>query len=144
MKHVLRRAGFYLVAFWASITINFLIPRLAPGDPAGAIMGRFQGKMNPAAIHALWTLNAIRGWEALPKEAIEVIARRPLEHPSAAVRRNAALSLPPSATATKKPRLPVGKRGCSHLQAARRSGRSVDACQRLQESLRPLPALNFG
>ena len=53
MKHVLRRAGFYLVAFWASITINFLIPRLAPGDPAGAIMGRFQGKMNPAAIHAL-------------------------------------------------------------------------------------------
>ncbi len=53
MKHLLRRIGFYLVALWASITINFLIPRLAPGDPAGALMARFQGRMNPQAISAL-------------------------------------------------------------------------------------------
>lgn len=53
MKHLLRRIGFYLVAFWASITINFVIPRLAPGDPAGALMARFQGRMNPQAISAL-------------------------------------------------------------------------------------------
>ena len=53
MKHVLRRIGFYLVALWASITINFVIPRLAPGDPAGALMARFQGRMTPQAITAL-------------------------------------------------------------------------------------------
>ncbi|MBA2287149.1 MAG: ABC transporter permease [Ktedonobacteraceae bacterium] len=53
MKHLLRRLSFYLVALWASITINFIIPRLAPGDPAGVIMGRFQGRMNPQAINAL-------------------------------------------------------------------------------------------
>ena len=53
MKHLLRRIGFYLVALWASITINFVIPRLAPGDPAGALMARFQGRMNPQAISAL-------------------------------------------------------------------------------------------
>ena len=53
MKHLLRRISFYLVALWASITINFVIPRLAPGDPAGALMARFQGRMTPQAVHAL-------------------------------------------------------------------------------------------
>ncbi len=53
MKHLLRRISFYLVALWASVTINFLIPRLAPGDPTGALMARFQGRMNPQAITAL-------------------------------------------------------------------------------------------
>ena len=53
MKHLLRRISFYLVALWASITINFFIPRLAPGDPAGALMARFQGRMSPLAIKAL-------------------------------------------------------------------------------------------
>ena len=53
MKYLLRRIGFYLVAIWAAVTINFLIPRLAPGDPATALMARFQGRMNPQAMHAL-------------------------------------------------------------------------------------------
>jgi len=53
VKHLLRRISFYLVALWASITINFIIPRLAPGDPAGALMARFQGRMTPQAVHSL-------------------------------------------------------------------------------------------
>lgn len=53
MRHLLRRISFYLVALWASVTINFIIPRLAPGDPAGALMARFQGRMSPQAITAL-------------------------------------------------------------------------------------------
>ncbi|GCE21641.1 ABC transporter permease [Dictyobacter kobayashii] len=53
MKYLLRRISFYLVALWASITINFIIPRLAPGDPAGALMANFQGRLNPNTIHAL-------------------------------------------------------------------------------------------
>ncbi|QBD80075.1 ABC transporter permease [Ktedonosporobacter rubrisoli] len=53
MRHLLRRIGFYLVALWASITLNFLIPRLAPGDPASVLMARFQGKIQPEALHAL-------------------------------------------------------------------------------------------
>jgi len=53
VKHLLRRTGFYLVALWAAITINFIIPRLAPGDPAGALMARFQGRLTPQAVHSL-------------------------------------------------------------------------------------------
>jgi peptide/nickel transport system permease protein len=53
MRHLLRRIGFYLVAVWASITLNFLIPRLAPGNPAEALIARFQGKIRPEALHSL-------------------------------------------------------------------------------------------
>ena len=34
MHYILRRIGFYLIAAWASITLNFFLPRLMPGDPA--------------------------------------------------------------------------------------------------------------
>lgn len=54
MRHLLRRCGFYLIALWASITLNFLIPRLMPGDPAAALMERFQGQNITAnTLHAL-------------------------------------------------------------------------------------------
>lgn len=53
MRQLLRRIIFYLVALWASVTINFLIPRLVPGNPAEALMARMQGRINPAALHAL-------------------------------------------------------------------------------------------
>jgi peptide/nickel transport system permease protein len=42
MRHLLRRAGFYLVALWAAVTFNFIIPRLMPGDPAEAYIARLQ------------------------------------------------------------------------------------------------------
>lgn len=47
MRHLLRRIGFYLVALWASVTINFLIPRLMPGDPGEALMAQFAGHATP-------------------------------------------------------------------------------------------------
>ena len=53
MNVVLRRLGFYLVSAWASITLNFAIPRLMPGDPAAALVARFKGQMSPEALRAL-------------------------------------------------------------------------------------------
>jgi peptide/nickel transport system permease protein len=48
-----RRLGFYLIAVWASLTLNFLIPRLMPGDPAAAMFARFRGQLGPDALDAL-------------------------------------------------------------------------------------------
>ena len=45
MAFVLRRLGFYLIAFWASLTINFLLPRLMPGDPISRMFAQVQGQM---------------------------------------------------------------------------------------------------
>ena len=47
MGYVLRRLGFYAVAAWAALTLNFIIPRLMPGDPASAIFARFRGQLRP-------------------------------------------------------------------------------------------------
>lgn len=53
MRHLLRRLGFYLIALWVSITLNFLIPHLSPGGPVQALMARMRGKISPQAEHAL-------------------------------------------------------------------------------------------
>lgn len=42
MRYLLRRAGFYLIALWAAVTFNFIIPRLMPGDPAEAYIAKLQ------------------------------------------------------------------------------------------------------
>jgi peptide/nickel transport system permease protein len=53
MRYLLRRIGFYLVALWAALSLNFLIPRLMPGDPVLLLVGRLQGQVDPRAIQAL-------------------------------------------------------------------------------------------
>jgi peptide/nickel transport system permease protein len=53
MRHLIQRIVLYVVALWASATVNFLIPRLSPGDPAEALLARMHGRISPAALHAL-------------------------------------------------------------------------------------------
>lgn len=44
MRHVIRRILFYICAVWVAITLDFFIPRLAPGDPVAAIVGKMSLK----------------------------------------------------------------------------------------------------
>ena len=53
LKYLLRRLGFYFIASFAALTLNFFIPRFMPGDPASIIFARFRGKLKPEAINAL-------------------------------------------------------------------------------------------
>lgn len=53
MKFLLRRFGFYGVAAFFAVTLNFFLPRLMPGDAAGALFARFQGRLSPEALEAL-------------------------------------------------------------------------------------------
>ena len=52
MRYILRRLGFYLLAFWAAMTIDFFLPRLLPGDPAATILGS-NPNLQPSQIEAL-------------------------------------------------------------------------------------------
>jgi peptide/nickel transport system permease protein len=54
VNYLLRRLGFYFVAAWAALTLNFFIPRLMPGDPAAIIFARFRGKLKPEAMNPCW------------------------------------------------------------------------------------------
>src|SRR5437868_14360731 len=52
MRFLARRGALFLVTLWAALTINFVIPRVMPGNEATAVLGTFRG-VNPAALHAL-------------------------------------------------------------------------------------------
>jgi peptide/nickel transport system permease protein len=53
VRFVLRRLGFYLLAFWVSVTLNFLLPRFMPGDPVSRMFARSQSRMTPEQITQL-------------------------------------------------------------------------------------------
>ena len=53
MRFVLRRLGFFVVTLWAAVTLNFLLPRLMPGNPALTIMSEYRGHVDAAALKAL-------------------------------------------------------------------------------------------
>jgi peptide/nickel transport system permease protein len=55
MHYLLRRLSFYLIAFWVAITVNFLLPRLLPGNPIDYFMMRYQNQLaaNPHLLDSL-------------------------------------------------------------------------------------------
>jgi peptide/nickel transport system permease protein len=73
MRWFIRRVAFYGFALWVAATLNFLLPRLMPGDPLGGIMQRLtpaQIQSNPGIIQ---TYQILLGgpqeplWKAYPK-----------------------------------------------------------------------------
>lgn len=69
MGFILRRLGFYLLAFWVSITLNFLLPRLMPGDPVTRMLSRSQQRLNPEQIESLQRMLGVSGgpwWQEYP------------------------------------------------------------------------------
>src|SRR2546423_13564957 len=52
MRYLTRRLGLFLVTLGAALTVNFIIPRVMPGNEAQAVLGTFRN-INPGALHAL-------------------------------------------------------------------------------------------
>jgi len=53
MRYLLRKLGLLLLTLWVAVTLNFILPRLVPGDPIGAMLAKYQGKLDPASVDAL-------------------------------------------------------------------------------------------
>lgn len=53
MRYIIRKIGFYLAALWVAVTLNFVVPRLMPGDPATTMFASMQGRMTPEQLKAL-------------------------------------------------------------------------------------------
>jgi peptide/nickel transport system permease protein len=55
-----RRLGFYLVALWSAVTLNFLLPRLMPGNAALGIIERLERvsgqQVSPSAVESIQRL----------------------------------------------------------------------------------------
>ncbi len=52
MRYLRRRLGLFVLTLWAALTVNFVIPRVMPGNEAQAVLGTMRN-VNPAALHAL-------------------------------------------------------------------------------------------
>jgi peptide/nickel transport system permease protein len=52
VRYLTRRGGLFLITLWAALTVNFIIPRLMPGNEAQAVLATFRG-VNPSAVKAL-------------------------------------------------------------------------------------------
>ncbi len=53
MRLVTRRLGLYAVTAWVAVTVNFLLPRLMPGNPIQTLIGKLTGQVTPGEIRAI-------------------------------------------------------------------------------------------
>ncbi|MBM7654964.1 ABC transporter permease [Neobacillus cucumis] len=53
MPFILKRLGFFVLSLWAAITINFILPRMMPGNPADIMFAKFKGQLDPASMEAM-------------------------------------------------------------------------------------------
>ncbi len=67
MRFVVRRLGFFAVTLWAAISLNFMIPRLMPGNPAQVLVAEHP-HLNPQALHSLLALLGGTTHQSLPSQ----------------------------------------------------------------------------
>jgi peptide/nickel transport system permease protein len=60
VRYILRKLGFYLVALWAALTVNFFIPRLMPGDPVDILISKL-GQHGPVTPETRRSIEALLG-----------------------------------------------------------------------------------
>lgn len=53
MRFIVKRLGFFVLSLWAAITINFILPRMMPGNPADIMFAKFKGQLDPASMEAM-------------------------------------------------------------------------------------------
>jgi len=53
VRMILRRLGLYALTAWVAISVNFLLPRLMPGNPIQNLIGRLQGQVTSNEIRAI-------------------------------------------------------------------------------------------
>jgi len=53
MLMISRRLGLYLLTAWVAVTVNFVLPRLMPGNPIQNLIGKIQSQVTPAEINAI-------------------------------------------------------------------------------------------
>jgi peptide/nickel transport system permease protein len=70
LRFALRRLGFFVFTLWAALTLNFLLPRLMPGNPALAMLAKFHGQLGPGALHALEILFGVNTDKSLPAQYV--------------------------------------------------------------------------
>ena len=78
MNYVLRKLGFYLVALWAAVTLNFVIPRLMPGNPVDILLAKLEqrgGEVDPTVRRSYELLLGTTGDEPLWRQYLDYLGK---------------------------------------------------------------------
>jgi peptide/nickel transport system permease protein len=64
VRYFAAKIGYFLLTVWAALTLNFIIPRLQPGDPAEVMVKNLAGKggqVDPAQVQAVRAMLGEKG-----------------------------------------------------------------------------------
>ena len=77
VRYILQKLGFYLVAFWAALTVNFFLPRLMPGNPVDMMLTKLaqRGPVSPEAREAIELLLGTNSEAPLPVQYVEYLGK---------------------------------------------------------------------
>lgn len=75
MRFALRRLGFFVLTLWAAVTLNFLLPRMMPGNPALAMMAKFHGRLTGQALGALEVIFGVNTHQSLPVQYVHYLGQ---------------------------------------------------------------------
>jgi peptide/nickel transport system permease protein len=73
LRYILRRLGFFILTMWAALTLNFVLPRLMPGNPAEVMASKFRGELSPNAMHSLEVLFGLNTHQNLFQQYISYL-----------------------------------------------------------------------
>jgi len=68
MRFALRRTGFFALTLWAALTLNFLLPRVMPGNPVEAAIASLRVPLTPSEINAIAAQFGIESHQGLLSE----------------------------------------------------------------------------
>jgi len=73
MSYLIRRFEFFGITLWAALTINFILPRIMPGNPAQAMLVRFRGRVSPETVKAIEVAFGFHSNEPLWQQYLEYL-----------------------------------------------------------------------
>jgi peptide/nickel transport system permease protein len=73
MSYLVRRLEFFVITLWAALTLNFILPRIMPGNPAQAMLVRYRGRVSPETIKAIEVAFGLHSNEPILQQYIEYL-----------------------------------------------------------------------
>ncbi len=73
MRFALRRLAFFALTLWVAVTLNFLLPRMMPGNPAVAMIAKFKGGVSPQALKTLETQFGVNTHRSIVSEYVSYL-----------------------------------------------------------------------
>ena len=73
MSYLIRRLEFFFITLWAALTINFILPRIMPGNPAQAMIVRFRRRVSPETVKAIEVAFGLHSNESVFQQYLEYL-----------------------------------------------------------------------